>query len=246
MGDESKLTAEKKPSFRLFGRKKSSDESAGAPLIVKSKSFKRIRGFIKGKIGKKKTASSASRSLGDESSVLNGVDVDDRSVATTSYDAASGVSSLLPKDKAVTKAPAYMLKVVLLLMDPTTRRFELLQLEFDSFKALVSDVLAQIPVSVTEEVLRKQTYTGICGADGNEMDAFTLLSKFCKGNEVLVAIPTNVAASECARLAKPILGDDKVIAMVRSISVSLGRSLCVCRYSRDAHTIWMNYMDWEP
>ena len=108
-------------------------------------------------------------------------------------------------------------------MDPKTRRFELLQLEFDSMKALVSDVLAQIPVSVTEDVLRKQTYTGICGADGVEMSSYKLLSKFCKGNEVLVAIPTNVPASECARLARPILGDDKVVAMVRvCVAVCVG------------------------
>lgn len=200
--------------------------------VKKSRSFKRIRGFLRGEsrkerrakkeaeLAKKKAASkkkaappsaSAARSKGadDESTIYN-VDVDDRSIATRQSDLpskAEAASSL--------KKKAFMLKVVLLLMDPKTRRFELLQLEFDSAKALVSDVLAQIPVSVTEEVLRKQTYTGICGNDGEPMPPSKLLATFCKGNEVLVAIPTGVPASECARLAKPILGDDKVISMVR-------------------------------
>jgi hypothetical protein len=109
----------------------------------------------------------------------------------------------------------YLLKVVLLLMDPQTRRFELLQLEFDSLKALVSDVLAQIPVSVTEDALRKQTYSGVCGHAGQEMTSDKLLATFCHGNDVLVAIPSGLTAKECARLAKPILGDVKVGAMVR-------------------------------
>ena len=84
-------------------------------------------------------------------------------------------------------------------MDPDTRRFELLQLEFDSLRALVSDVLAQISVSVTEEALRLQTYTGITGRDGIEMTSSNLLAAFCKGNEVLVAIPDGVTAKTCAR-----------------------------------------------
>jgi len=107
-----------------------------------------------------------------------------------------------------------MLKVVLLLMDPETRRFELLQLEFDSDKALVSDVLTQIPVAVTEEVLKQQRYVGISGSSGTQMNSAVLLSEFCKGNDVLVAVPDGVPAVECARLARPILNDDKVIKMV--------------------------------
>ena len=195
--------------------------------VKKSRSFKRIRGFLRGesrkerkakkeaerakKASKKKSAPSASAARGkadDESTIYN-VDVDERSIATRQSDMPS------KGGEAFLKKKADMLKVVLLLMDPKTRRFELLQLEFDSAKALVSDVLAQIPVSVTEEVLRKQTYTGICGNDGEPMPPTKLLATFCKGNEVLVAIPTGVSASECARLAKPILGDDKVISMVR-------------------------------
>ena len=79
---------------------------------------------------------------------------------------------------------------------------------------LVSDVLAQIPISVTEQALRSQSYTGICGRAGKEMPPEKLLATFCQGNEVLVAIPAGVQAQECARLARPILSDSKVMQMV--------------------------------
>lgn len=82
-------------------------------------------------------------------------------------------------------------------------------------KTVVSDVLAQIPVSVTEEALRVQSYTGIAARDGQEMLPSKLLANFIKGNEVLVAVPDGVPAKECVRLARPILSDTKVIQMVR-------------------------------
>ena len=112
--------------------------------------------------------------------------------------------------------PASPLQVVLLLMDPKTRRFELLQLEFDSDKAVVSDVLSQIALSATEESLRTQTYTGVADRTGAAKASADLLSGFCQANDVILAIPEGMKAAECAKLAKPILGDPKVNTMVRS------------------------------
>jgi hypothetical protein len=143
--------------------------------VLKSRSFKRIRGFLKGSKKKKKDdkkgeQNNATRSIGgDEESTIYGVDVDERSVVSKQTSDAKAISSMLDAANADGKEKkSFLLKVVLLLMDPETRRFELLQLEFDSLKALVSDVLAQIPVSVTEEALRKQTYTGWQGDGGSE------------------------------------------------------------------------------
>jgi hypothetical protein len=127
-------------------------------------------------------------------------------------------------------AKPYLLRVVLLLINPTTRRFELLQLDFDSLNALVSDVLNQIPVSVTEESLRSQQYSGICGKSATLMASHQLLSTFCVGNDVLVAVPTSLTAKECTRLAKPILSDDKVVSMVcvhALVDRSDWRSACI-------------------
>ena len=216
-----------------FGKSSSKKDVEGAstdgePAVVavkKSKSFKRIRGLLKGgrKARKSSEAAAANNKTtdtpeADELSTVFGVDVEERSVATTQQNFLKGGSNNHTEDtktEPTDAKKAYILKVVLLLMDPETRRFELLQLEFDSLKALVSDVLAQIPVSVTEEALRLQKYTGISGKDGIEMSPTKLLASFCKGNEVLVAIPEGVPAKECARLARPILSDEKVVTMVR-------------------------------
>ena len=172
----------------------------------------------------------------DEVSAINkyyNVDVDERSVITQRstvtnnlFGTTSAADERLGRD-VIDPAhhTAFILKVVLLLMDPETRRFELLQLEFDSYKALVSDVLAQIPISVTEDTLRKQYYIAIANQYGTEMTPTKLLASFCKGNEVLVAIPSNVSTAECIRLARPILSDENVVAMVSTSFVSFFSSI---------------------
>lgn len=109
------------------------------------------------------------------------------------------------------------IQIVLLLMDPVSRRFELLQLEFNSSKALVSDILLQIERSATEKTLREMVYAGVCDRTGMEMISSMKLSNFCnaeRGNEVVLAIPKGMSAAETAALATPILEDEKVVEMV--------------------------------
>ena len=176
----------------------------------------------------KQKSLNTSEDEGDDESTIFGVQVDENASVATGISRTSqknfletnGASNLLPSlsndsGDGIDGKRSYILKVVLLLMDPKSRRFELLQLEFDSLKALVADVLAQIPISVTEAALREQTYVGICGVDAKEMTSDKLLADFCVGNEVLVAMPRDVNAKECVHLARPILSDDKVISMVR-------------------------------
>ena len=208
---------DKKKSFGLFGKAKSEAQISGdrPQMVRKSQSFKRIRGFLNKKKGRKnkekerkkaeETQLSTKTSGDEEDSTVFGVDVDERSLLKeTESSPKKAAASLLDgksKDDSALFAEekkSFLLKVVLLLMDPETRRFELLQIEFDSLKALVLDVLAQIPVSATEEALRKQTYTGICKHNGKDMVESKLLAEFCKGDKVLVAIPTDVPAKECA------------------------------------------------
>jgi hypothetical protein len=175
-----------------------------------------------------------SSNQGDDDTIYDG-DVEDRSVSSRGLDSSPPKAIVQPNMLGLSKSKEvkmedhgafyssdqfetpYLLKlkVVLLLIDPKTCRFELLQLEFDSLKALVSDVLAQIPVACTDNTLRKQAYSGVCGRAGQDITSDKLLATFCHGNDVLVAIPTGLSAKECARLAKPILGDIKVGAMVR-------------------------------
>ena len=56
----------------------------------------------------------------------------------------------------------HLLDIVVLVMDPASHRFELLQIEFeDATMAKVSDLLLQLPMSITEPLLQRITYDSI-------------------------------------------------------------------------------------
>ena len=141
---------------------------------------------------------------------------DDASVMGVSISDASVVDNGIA---AVTAATTPPIQIILLLMDPNSRRFELLQLEFDSAKALVSDVLLQIEQSATETSLRDMTYAGVCDMEGLEMIAACKLSMFCSaagGTAVVLAMPRGMSGRETVELSRPILEDEKVVEMVSS------------------------------
>lgn len=167
----------------------------------------RLKKIIRG-IGRK-----SSRSLGDAASV-----------ASTSP-APSTVISVQPEVlKSTETSPAKTeldaeldqtsLQLVLLLLDPISRRFELLQLEFDSLRARVVDVIAQVPISVTDEAIRNQKYDGVISDNSERMDPSIRLSDFCKEKQVLVALPTGISIKDCIRLARPILSNAQVVEML--------------------------------
>lgn len=131
-------------------------------------------------------------------------------------------------EKLLDNSTTSSLELVVLLMDPTSRRFELLQLEFDSAKAKVSDLLTQIPLSVTEQCLQSLDYVGVLDGAGNLQEGSTrLLEAFGQNSGsvftthtqkmVLVAKPKGLSTKETMRLAKPILADTAVSKMVRTV-----------------------------
>ncbi len=142
--------------------------------------------------------------------------VDDDTVVGVAVETngSSSKSKTVKPAAAAASPPMKPIQVVLLLMDPNSRRFELLQLEFDSNKALVSDVVRQVQSSATEDTLRNLSYGGVCDQDGVEMIQSLKLSNFCEGNEIVMAIPKGMSGSDTLKLAQPILGDPKVADMV--------------------------------
>jgi len=156
--------------------------------------------------------------LEDEEETVYGVNVDNSCANDTPI---SQPLLAAKKDDDESTLGMGALQVILLLMDPATRRFELLQLEFDSQQAVVRDVLAQVPHSVTEEALRKQNYSGVCDRKGQELYYSTCLGDVCTGSDILIALPENLDAKECARLARPILSDKNVIEMLKSSGIDV-------------------------
>jgi hypothetical protein len=177
---------------------------------------------------KSKKNGKADRSTAGDASEAGDVSIyENRTLGTAPESPAHGPSFLSKindvgeEHDEVTTLPSPSLQVVLLLMDPSSRRFELLQLEFDSEKAKVSDIMAQIPISVTEDVIRKQKYQGVVDARATHMGKNARLADFCSKKEVLVALPQDVSVRDCIKLARPILSDDKVVAMVSLMNLNL-------------------------
>jgi len=180
---------------------------------------KSIRGLLKGKSKKKKQETKAVSSAPDldEATIFN-VEIDaSEKVTSDTEKKLFAVIDAVTKDK-VKETP---IQIVLLLMDASSRRFELIQLTFDASSAKVNDILKQIPLSATEIALRSQEYNSVCMTDGKVMsDDVSLIAYMdqLKSNQnILLAIPAGMESSECMRLSKPILNDPKVLAMLNGV-----------------------------
>lgn len=177
-----------------------------------------VKRLFTGRTKSKKHLKTEKSTISDDSDAYSQADVSIYANKTLNTARESPTASLLKyiEEEHAEVATSYTpsLQLVLLLMDPSSRRFELLQLEFDSGKAKVSDIMAQIPVSVTEDVIRKQKYSGVVNAQATHMGGSARLADFCSKKEVLVALPQDLSVRDCVRLARPILSDDKVVSMV--------------------------------
>jgi hypothetical protein len=91
----------------------------------------------------------------------------------------------------------------LLLIDPHSNRFELLQLKNGLSEA---DTLLQIPHMATHELFRSQRYVGLGGS-----------------SQVRVAFPHGMATRACFRWARSILTTDPVRSMVSPV-----HTWCAC------------------
>ena len=89
-----------------------------------------------------------------------------------------------------------------------------------SYNNRVADIIAQIPISVTEADIKSQTYEYVLDESATMRDQNTRLLDFCDGKHVLVAVPSGTPIKDCIRLARPILSDPQVVKMVRVFSFS--------------------------
>jgi len=111
-----------------------------------------------------------------------------------------------------------VITIVVLVMNPLTRRFELLQLEFNDETALVGGVLAQVRAMVSKKLLKKQSYIGLCRLDGQELiNCFNMKKYDITEGEVLIAIPKGLGGPTCVQLAQPILEYPQIKSFVSQV-----------------------------
>jgi len=185
------------------------------PKRKKSKKFG-FKGLVRRKSKKEKVPSAPGAPATEE---------DDSTVYSVAFDAASKLSesqgaSLMDSVKEPAGDPIH---IILLLMDPNTRRFELLQLEFDSSTSKVSDIFGQIAVSATEPSLKSQKYKRLTNMRGEELISSKNIAEYMDSAGIVIAVPSTTKEKGAAivKMASPILSNPKVHSMVRHTDVCI-------------------------
>lgn len=120
-------------------------------------------------------------------------------------------------------------QVVLLIMDPISRGFELLLLEFDSTKSTIKDILEQIPLTATEESFRTQSFDIIFDTEGKEMKLDSFVADYIEKAGVVIAVPNGSYESgeQVAKMALPILSDKDVSETFASSGIDIPSAIPV-------------------
>lgn len=114
-------------------------------------------------------------------------------------------------------------KVFLLLIQPQSKIFEIIQLFYSPSHTIVHDILDLIPANATEPALGMQTYSGLCRPkDGRPINLDAMASASDGTNdcarivqgEILVAIPDRYSGPLCAKIAEPLLSNQKVTRLL--------------------------------
>lgn len=182
---------------------------------VKPKRKKLFKGLVRKKSKKAVPSSAASTSSKQNE--------DDSTVYSVAFDASSKVSSASSVLDTVKTPIGDPIHVILLLMDPKTRRFELLQLEFDSNTAKVDDVFSQIAVSATEPTLRSQKYDSLYTLRGEELKAGLELGEYIETAGIVIAVPSTSEEQpeSVTKMATPILSNPKVHTMLTTSGLDI-------------------------
>jgi len=124
-------------------------------------------------------------------------------------------------------------KIFLLLLQPQSKIFELIQLLYSPYDTTVGNILELIPVHATERALGSQEYIGLCRPKTQEelLDTEQLASdapsfsaaaatsdapsaKITLG-EILVAIPLGYSGADVSSLSKQILSNPKIVKLLK-------------------------------
>jgi len=210
-------------------------------LLSGSKKLRRsIRGSVtsKGKKGKKKSKKKTHEEPRSPSTVAT------KSVSSETFDnevvyanelavvsqvpSAMTIESQIKESERVQEPLSDQITIVLLLIDPYFRRFQLLRLEFDTAKLTVADILRRIPyLPATGVSLRSQTFDYMCDIEGLEYEYDMRISNYVEGSTVIIAVPkADTKGSEhISNMAKPILHRSKIKEAIESPDAYLPKSL---------------------
>lgn len=161
-----------------------------------------------------------------------------RSAASSSKSVFSTTSSNHPGNKDF--------KVFLLLLHPSSKIFELIQLYFNPTTTTIRDVISMIPANATEAALGVQDYNGLCrpqaeDKDDREIANLDLLvqnhdnmkhSAQVVREEILVAVPVGYSVHKIAKLSQQILVNPRIQKLLKNSDPLAAKSKRKKRSSR--------------
>lgn len=129
-------------------------------------------------------------------------------------------------------------KIFVLLLQPSDKIFELIQLTYPREGTTLGSILEMIPGNATEAVLASQTYIGItrprkrspdfCDRTLTVSDPLTSSSNFhsigLQHGEIVIALPKGFSHHELVRLAKKILSNARIQSLLERSSARIGKT----------------------
>ncbi len=119
-------------------------------------------------------------------------------------------------------------RLLILLMDPPSKQYELTSILYPNSSnirgnhkkpAQLGELIPLISDAASHEPLKKQVYIGFTRpAYGVEMlNTLSVVDYSIQKDEVLIAIPDGYNAKECAKFAKPILEDTRLVRLLKKL-----------------------------
>jgi len=156
-----------------------------------------------------------------EQTSMNTIREDDSTVSSSSH-CQDGIERFFHKQTAYSKHGRNERKIFILLMQPKTKKFELIDVVFASREGTIGDILRLIPSNATDEALGQQRHIGFCRpTDGIEMTDLSCLARGSKSyykikrGEILVAIPKHYSGQQCKQMAISILNHPALSKLLR-------------------------------
>jgi hypothetical protein len=109
-------------------------------------------------------------------------------------------------------------KCLMLLMNPRSKLFEIIQVSFSAERATVGDILRGIRDVATDPRLAHQTYTGLAyqGMHISAMVPVDMIVEAQTNGKPLLAVPRNFSAGQIERMASELLGRPQVLQLLES------------------------------
>jgi len=205
-----------------------------SPTISKAKKILRATGLMSGSLNK--TKKKKENLYFDENDIKK--DFESVSIYNVTLDSnvPPGMELSLKEEETVgSEESEYLIRVLLLVMDGSSHRFEIIQLVFDPVSSLVQDALKQISSTVSDDSLSKISYNFIASMDGVVFDSKKLFRNYfspdSEKHHVAIALPTALDNERYLKLAKPILKNEKFIALFK-IAPTDGANIKSCKSNK--------------